>query len=77
MSKEVRSVLNLKKELAEKGISYTVVASLLGVSDKTAWNKVNGECEFTVSEALKVKQNLFPEFEISYLFSNRDEEEKQ
>lgn len=70
-------MLNVKKELSAKGISYTVVASLLGVADKTAWNKVKGECEFTVSEALKVKQNLFPEFEISYLFSDRDEKETQ
>lgn len=70
-------MLNVKKELLVKGISYTVVASLLGVADKTAWNKVNGECEFTVSEALKVKQSLFPEFEISYLFSDRDEKETQ
>ena len=70
-------MLNVKKELAAKSVSIKALAALLEVSEKTAWSKTNGEYEFSVSEALKVKQNLFPEFEISYLFSDRDEKETQ
>lgn len=62
-------MLNLKCELDRKGISTRALARLIGVSEKTAWNKANGQNEFSVSEAITVKHELFPEYEYEYLFS--------
>lgn len=66
-------MLNVKRELAAKSVSIKALAALLGVSEKTAWSKTNGEYEFSVSEALKVKRELLPEFEIGYLFEDSSE----
>lgn len=67
-------MLNVKKELAAKSVTIKVLAALLGVSEKTAWNKVNGAYEFTASEALATKRELLPEFEMEYLFSESTDE---
>lgn len=67
-------MLNAKKELAAKAVTIKALAALLGVSEKTAWNKANGVCPFTVTEALTVKRELLPEFETEYLFSESTDE---
>ena len=63
-------MLNVKKELAAKSVSIKALAAVLGVSEKTAWSKANGEYEFSISEALRVKRELLPEYEIEYLFNS-------
>ena len=69
-TKEMSIVLIVKKALTDKSISIRALAALLGTSEKTAWNKVNSECEFSISEALTVKRELLPEYEMDYLFSD-------
>lgn len=59
---------NLNKELDRKGITNKAVAAVLGCSEKTVWNKKNGESEFTLDEALNINDNLLPEFSLRYLF---------
>lgn len=61
---------NLKRALENKGISVKAYAALLGVSEKTVWNKINEETDFSFPEAKKTKTELFPEYDITYLFKS-------
>ena len=59
---------NLIMELKRKGITNRAVAGLLHCNEKTVQNKINGVTEFTLSEVLAISENMFPEFELRYLF---------
>lgn len=57
----------LKRLLSERHITIASYAKILGISEKTARNKLNGETEFTLSEILAT-MDLFPEYTINYVF---------
>lgn len=63
---------NLSKELKEKNITQKAVADLIGCSEKTLFNKLNGITEFTVPEAISICKNMLPEFRLGYLFATDD-----
>lgn len=63
-------LVNLRKALDMKGISYRAYAAVLGISEKSAWNKVNGQTDITLSEAVMTKKELFPEYDFDYLFAS-------
>lgn len=60
---------NLKAELARSGKLVEDIAALLKIHRNSASNKVNGFTAFTVEEAFKVKDALFPNHEMRYLFA--------
>lgn len=60
---------NLVAEMARKSITRYDLAELLGISYGTAVLKVNGNYEFSVAEAKKIKEVFFPDLSIEYLFS--------
>ena len=62
---------NLSDALKDKGITLKAVAILIGCTEKTLQNKMNGITEFTLSEALLINENLLPEFRLQYLFSKQ------
>lgn len=66
-------LLNLKRALDSKGISLKAYAALLNVSEKTVWNKINEETDFSFPEAKKTKTELLPEYDIAYLFESDKE----
>lgn len=59
---------NLIAELKKKGITNKAVSTLIGCTEKTLQNKLNGVTEFTLSEVLSINENLLPEFTLQYLF---------
>ncbi len=61
---------NLNAEMSRKGISTKQFAEILGVSPKTANNKLAGRTEFTLSEIRTISQT-FPEVSIGYLFETK------
>lgn len=61
---------NLKKALESKGITLRAYAAVIGVSEKTAWNKINEETPITYQEARTTKRELFPEYDEEYLFAS-------
>lgn len=61
---------NLKRALDDKCISLRAFAAVLGISEKSAWNKINEETVFTYPEATKTANELFPEYNTSYLFAS-------
>jgi len=69
--KEVKNMLgNLKTALDSKRISLKAYAAVLGVSEKTIWNKINEETPFTYPEVRKTKAELLPEYDSDYLFAS-------
>lgn len=63
---------NLSAEMARFGVSVYNVQAVLGCSEKTARNKVNGSTEFTVAEAMKLRDAYFPGLRLEYLFASTD-----
>lgn len=61
-------ILRLKGVLESKGPSLKRYADLLGVSEKTFYNKLTGATEFSYGEVRKLKAML-PEYDIDYLLS--------
>lgn len=62
-------MLNIKNVLTAKGISTKAFADFLGVAEKTAYNKLMGNTDFTYPEAEKIMEVLLPEYNARYLFS--------
>lgn len=67
---------NLKRALDNKNISIRAYASILGISEKSARNKINEETAFTYLEVRKTKQEIFTEYDIDFLFASDGETEK-
>lgn len=61
----------IKTAMQSKGITIEAVASLLKIHRNSASNKVNGETEFSVREALTLQSNMFPEYTMQYLYTEQ------
>lgn len=59
---------NLIAEMARYGFKVKDIQNVLGCSEKTVRNKINGVTEFTYREAETIKNKLFPELQLEYLF---------
>lgn len=66
-------LINLKKALDNKNITLRAYAAFLGVSEKTAWNKINEITDFTYPEVKKTCDNILPEYKTDYLFRSFNE----
>lgn len=53
---------NLSRELKRKNVTQATVANLIGCTEKSLRNKLNGITDFTVSEATAIIENILPEF---------------
>lgn len=56
----------LRRVLDDKGISIKGCAELLGVSEKSLYNKLTGASDFYFREAMKLK-TMLPEYDITFL----------
>ena len=72
-TKGVIVMKNLSAEMARYGVSNNDIQTLLSCTDKTVRNKLNGVSEFSVGEALKIRDVFFPGLRIEYLFSQSDQ----
>ena len=59
---------NLKAEMSRKGVKVIDIANLLGVTEKTASNYISRRTKIAWMDVLKIQRELFPEYDISYLF---------
>lgn len=66
---------NLSAEMARFGVSYADLMELLNCSQKTVSNKLNDVTEFSVSEAMDIRDKFFPGMRLEYLFARTDERE--
>jgi len=65
---------NLQNVMSIKHISTKTIAALIDTTEKTARNKLDGVTDFTFDEAMIIAKNLFPEYELKYLFAREDQE---
>ena len=68
MRQEALMLIHLKKALDDKGITIRAFAKVLGVDERTIQNKIKGKTPFTYPEAVLSKKELFPEYDLEYLF---------
>lgn len=65
-----KGYINLKGEIAKKGITQLEIAKLLKIHTNTVTNKINGESSFSIEEAFEIKKAFFPEMDLAYLFNS-------
>lgn len=63
---------NLEKILTNKKITKKAYAEFLGVSEKTAQNKIYGRTEFTLGEAIKTCSFICPEYRLDFVFEKEE-----
>lgn len=61
-------MLRLKRVLEAKGMTVKGSAELLGISEKTLYNKIIGATEFTYGEVKKLRAML-PEYNVDFLLT--------
>lgn len=59
---------NLKAELVRIGKNQGCLAELLGITEKQVSFKFNGLSDFRITEAIKIRDTLFPNLTLDYLF---------
>lgn len=67
---------NLKAEMARSSVSTEMIMDVLGKSDKTTRDKINGKSSLYFSEAVKIRDTLFPNLSLEYLFSQSINDQK-
>lgn len=61
---------NIEAALSDSNISKVAFARIIGISEKSVQNKLNGTTEWTLSEIYAVRQ-LFPQYTFEYLFGRK------
>lgn len=64
---------NLDKARRDKDVSLVDMADLLKIRTATVSDKINGKYDFKFGEALKIKREFFPEYELEYLFDETEQ----
>ena len=63
---------NLEAEMARKRVTQKDLASLLDKTPETICNWMNGRAgDFSVGAVFRVKEELFPECTVDYLFERK------
>lgn len=60
---------NLKAEMARAGLTGLDIAAVIGTTEKTARDKINGKNSFSIAQAIKIRDVCFPGQSLDYLFS--------
>lgn len=58
----------LKAEMARRGLKPADVAEALGITPRSAYNKITGATKFTLNETAIVRDKYFPGMTIDDLF---------
>lgn len=64
---------NLESAMKRFGVSFLDIVDLLGCTERTLKNKMNGVTGFTFDEVKKIRDNLFPGMGIEYLFNAEEQ----
>lgn len=64
---------NLLAEMIRAGVQISDIEKLLECTNRTVKNKLDSKTEFSVNEALKIRNAFFPGMRIDYLFADDNE----
>lgn len=62
---------NLKAEMARNDVTSKDIASLLNVNERTVRNWLNGRTDIGIKQARELKEWLFPDCTMDYLFEEK------
>lgn len=62
---------NLKAEMARENVSTCDVAKVIGKTEKTVKNKIDGITDFSFYETLRIRDAFFPKLDTEYLFEDK------
>lgn len=60
---------NFEGEVVRRNVSKKVIATTLGITERTLRNKLSGKSPLTWPEADRIQKKFFPDKEKDYLFS--------
>lgn len=60
---------NLKAEMARNNIEIKMIMDVTGKSRGAVSNNLNGRGSFSIDEAIKIRNAIFPDASIDYLFA--------
>jgi len=63
---------NLKAEMARVGLNCNDLARAVGKTPRTMQDKLKGETDFTIPEALAIRSVFFPSLGLEYLFEKKE-----
>lgn len=63
---------NLVAEMAREGLLYKDLAKALGRDERSVSNKISCKTEFTRKEMVQIRNELFPECSLDYLFEQAE-----
>lgn len=61
----------LAGEIAKRGMTKTVIAKRLNIGARSLNNKLSGVSPFTWEEASTIRNDFFPDMDLTELFSSR------
>lgn len=67
---------NLAAEMAREQVGNDEIAGLIKKTSKAVYNKINGYSDFTISEAILIRDAKFPSCSLEYLFADQRAEEE-
>ena len=70
--REAKMLKNLSAEMVRSGISTRDIAAVIGKTQRSAQDKVRGAFPFSMPEAIKIRDSLFPGMTLEYLFATTD-----
>lgn len=59
---------NLRIEMYKRKVTIESVAEYLAIHRNSVSNKLEGDTEFSIEEAFKVRDRFFPDLDMDYLF---------
>jgi len=65
---------NLIGEIARRGIKKRVIATTVGIENRTLYNKLAGKTDFSYDEAHKIQSVFFPDMSVDTLFLRKDQQ---
>lgn len=66
---------NLEAEMARNKITQSKIAEILGITPTTLSFKLSGKSSLSLKECVKIKQAIFPDKTLDYLFQTDEEKE--
>ena len=60
---------NFVGEVAKRGIKKTAIAQAANMCTKTLRDKIIGKSEFTLPEAIAIRDTFFPDKDLEHLFA--------
>lgn len=63
---------NLSAEMVRYGVSISDINRVIGKTERSTRDKINGKFAFTFPEAIKIRDTFFTGMSLEYLFATED-----